>query len=125
MITTTIFFEREVFVSGARAVSRPRCIRPFRRGGLGRGGLWIARLWLKNDRVKAEDLPIVARIIRYVFEKRHIRASEILPRNKDIVIAKAQQYKHVLNKYGVKIVEKQGGVSFEVFRDTLDHFFNT
>jgi len=95
-------------------VSRPRVIRPLRSGGLGKDGIWIAKLWLEKADVKTDDLPLIARIIRYVYEKQHVRASEILPGNRELVVKKALQYENVLTRYDVKVQRKRGGVSFSL-----------
>ena len=104
-------------------LSRPRCIRPVRKGGMENNGLWIARLWSDHAHVEIEDIPIVARIIRYTHEKMHVPASVILPKYTNYVIEKAERYEHVLNKYNVRIVRKRGGVSF-VLNVNLDYFLN-
>lgn len=93
-------------------VSRPNVTRPFSMGGLHRDGLWIARLWMDETNVEEEDLPVVARIIRYVKEKRKISASQVIPRETKLVVEKAMQYKEILERYDVMMILKQGGVSF-------------
>lgn len=95
-------------------VSRPRVIRPLRSGGVSRDGIWIARLWLDKADVEIEDLSLIARIIRYTHEKQHVRASEILPGNRELVVEKALQYETVLSSYSVKLLRKRGGISFSL-----------
>lgn len=95
------------------SVSRPHLTRPFRRGGLYRDGLWIAKLWFDKASVEIRDLSIIARIIRYVKEKKSISVSQIIPHQTELVIEKTVHYKEILERYGVIIVSKQGGVSLE------------
>ncbi len=103
--------------------SRSKCVQHIRKGGLGRDGLWIATLWFNQERIRVEDLPIIARIIRIIHEKIYVRASEVLPRATKLVIEKAERYIDVLYKYNVEIIRKKGGVSFSrVDRNKLDRF---
>lgn len=95
------------------SVSRPNITRPFSMGGLHRDGLWIARLWMDRSEVRVEDLPVVARIVRYVKEKKEFSASQVIPHETKLVVEKAMQYKEILKRYNVMIISKQGGVSFE------------
>lgn len=95
------------------SVSQPNMTRPFRKGGLQRDGLWVAKLWFDKASVEVEDLPIVARIVRYVVERKSVSASQVIPHQTELVIEKATQYKEILRQYSVIIVSKQGGVSFE------------
>jgi len=94
-------------------VSRPHLIRPFKKGGLHHDGLWIAKLWFDKANVEIGDLSVLARIIRYVKEKKSVSASQIIPRQTELVIEKAVRYKEILELYGVITVSKQGGVSLE------------
>jgi hypothetical protein len=102
-------------------VSRPRCIQPLRKGGLERDGIWMAALWNGDLYIRIEDIPIIARIIRYTHEKMRVPASVVLPKHTDYVIKKAERYKFLLRQYDVEIVRKRGGVTF-VLIVGLDYF---
>lgn len=93
-------------------VSRPYLIKPLRKGGLRNDGLWIAKLWVDRADIKAEDLPIIARIIRHVEQKGSIAASKIALGQTSLVLEKARQYEEILRFYGVVLIEKRGGVGF-------------
>lgn len=95
------------------SISRPYITRPYSMGGLRRDGLWIAKLWMDKANVRAEDLPVVARIVRCAKEKREISASQVIPHQTRLVIEKAKQYRETLEQYDVVMISKQGGVSFE------------
>jgi len=92
-------------------VATPHLIRPFSGGGLTRDGIYILKLWLENAQVEVEDIPIIARIIRYAKEKGEIAMSKIVPRKTDLVVEKAVNYEPLLARYGVKIKTKRGGLS--------------
>jgi len=94
-------------------VSRPHLIRSFKKGGLHHDGLWIAKLWFDKANVEIGDFSVLARVIRYVKEKKSVSASQIIPRQTELVIEKAVHYKEILERYGVIIVSKRGGVSLE------------
>lgn len=101
-------------------LSKPRIVEPFRKGGLDRDGIWIAKLWFDHANVEVKDLPIVARILSRVHGKRKLRASEVVPAYYErtssmtiTIVEKAEQYEQVLNDYGVEIIYRRGGVIFE------------
>lgn len=106
-------YETYILLKQDKPVSTPRRIQPFRRGGLLRDGLWIAKLWLDRASVEVKDLPIVARIIRYTKEKKAVSPSQVVPRHTKLVIEKAARYERVLEQYGIEIARKKGGVAFE------------
>lgn len=95
------------------SISQPHVTRPYLMGGFHRDGLWMARLWMDRATVRIKDLPIVARIIRTVKEKRSVRASEVIPHQTRLAIEKAEEDKETLENYGVIILRKRGGISFE------------
>jgi len=99
---------------GELSVSRPHVIQPLRKGGLQRDGLWTARLWMEKANVQVEDLPVIARVIRCTYEKRSVRASEVIPHETRLIVEKAEEYKETLDHYGVTMLRKQGGVTFEL-----------
>jgi hypothetical protein len=82
-------------------------------GGLAKDGPLIARLWLEEDMSCVEDLPLVARIIRYVHSKGAVSPSKILFGQTDLVRETATKHREVLEKYGVKVIFKTGGMSLE------------
>ena len=96
-------------------VSKPHVVRPYARGGLGRDGLLLAQLWQSRKKVDVESFPIVARIIRYVKDKKRVSASQVIPRKTRLVVEKAEEYQEILRKYGIRIVSKRGGLSFEAY----------
>ena len=120
-------YEVDILLKQDAPVSKPNLIRPFRKGGMLRDGVWIAKLWLDRfyycyPYINVKDLPLIARIIRCTRNKAHIRASEIVPGITDVIVEKAKQYEDILHVYNVKIVEKRGGVSFCWVNMSLDHF---
>jgi hypothetical protein len=94
-------------------VSKPHVVRPYAMGGLGRDGLLFAQLWQSREEIDIESLPVVARIIRYANDKKRVSASQVIHRKTKLVVEKAREYRDILRKYGVRIVSKQGGLSFE------------
>lgn len=105
------------------SISKPHLIKPIRKGGLLRDGLWISKLWLiRHLPIDVKDLPLLARIIRCTKNKIKVRASEIIPGMTEAVISTAKHYRDVLEWHNVKFMEKRGGTTFYVNNLTLDHF---
>jgi len=105
--------EVSVLMKQKGSVSKPHVVRPYAKGGLGKDGLLIAQLWQRKENVEVKDIPIVARIIRYAKDKKAVSASQVIPHKTRLVVEKAKQYEGILQKYGVRIVAKRGGVSLE------------
>jgi len=94
-------------------IERPRHIQPVKSGGLAKDGPLIAKLWLEEDISCVEDLPLVARIIRYVQSKGAVSPSKILFDQTDLVRETTTKHREILEKHGVKVIFKTGGMSLE------------
>jgi len=94
-------------------IERPRHIQPVKSGGLAKDGPLIAKLWLEEDISCVEDLPLVSRIIRYVQAKGTVSPSKILFDQTDLVRETTTKHREILEKHGVKVIFKTGGMSLE------------
>jgi hypothetical protein len=94
-------------------ISRPKYIQPVAKGGLSKDGPWIARLWFDRANVEVEDLPIVARVIRYAKQEKRVSLSQVFTFNKDQFRRIVVKYCDVLKRYGIRVDQVSGGLSFE------------
>lgn len=106
-------FQQTKMPEGWPTISRPKCIQPVAKGGLSKDGPWIARLWFDGANVEVEDLPVVARVIRYAKQEKRVSLSQVFTFNKDQFRRIVLRYSDILEKYGVKVVSLSGGLSFE------------
>lgn len=98
---------------GWLTISRPKCIQPVAKGGLSKDGPWIAKLWFDGAKVEVEDLPVVARVIRYAKQEKRVSLSQVFTFSKDQFRRIVLKYVDILEEYGVKAVPLSGGLSFE------------
>jgi hypothetical protein len=83
-------------------------------GGMSDEGLTIAKLWFDNVEVEQpRHLAILARIICHSMQKGSISSSQVIVGQTQLVKDIALKYQSILQKYGVKVTFKQGGISFE------------
>jgi 3-deoxy-D-manno-octulosonic acid (KDO) 8-phosphate synthase len=59
------------------------------------------------------ELSVLARIINTTNEKGQVSASQVILGRTELVKDVANRYQQILRKYGINIVFKQGGMSFE------------
>ena len=82
-------------------------------GGMSDEGVTAAKLWLEGAEVEQpRHLAVLARIICYTKQKKTAPPSQVILGQTNLVKDVALKYQSILEKYGVKVVSKQGGMSF-------------
>lgn len=82
-------------------------------GGMSDEGVTAAKLWLEGAEVEQpRHLTILARIICYTNQKKTAPPSQVILGQTDLVKDIALKYQPILEKHGVKVLSKQGGMSF-------------
>jgi hypothetical protein len=94
-------------------IAKPRITQAFFGGALLSEVPIMARLWMSEDVHTTLELSVLARIVNAANEKRQVSASQVILGRTELVKDVATRYQRLLEKYGVKIALKQGGMSFE------------
>jgi hypothetical protein len=94
-------------------IPKPHITQTMFGGGMSDEGLIIAQLWFDGVEVEQpRHLAVLARIICHTKQKESVSASQIVIGQTELIKNIASKYQSVLEKYGVKVVLKQGGMSF-------------
>lgn len=94
-------------------IPKPHVTQTIFGGGMSDEGLTVAKLWL--DKIEVEQpkhLAALARVICHTKQKGSVSASQVIIGQTELVKGIAQKYQSILERYNVKIVLKQGGMSF-------------
>lgn len=95
-------------------ISKPFVTQTVFGGRMSDEGLTIARLWLEGIEVEQpRHLAVLARIICETIHKTNVSASQVIVGQTELVKTITSKYQSILEKHGVKVVLKQGGMSFE------------
>jgi len=95
-------------------IPKPHVTQTMFGGGMFNEGLTIATLWFDGVEVEQpKHLAVIARIICHTLQKESVSASQVIIGQTELVKGIALKYQSVLEKYGVKVTFKQGGISFE------------
>ena len=99
--------------SSSFEITKPKITQSFFGGGLLSEVPIMAKLWMTTDIQSTLDLSVLARIIDCVNQKKLVSSSQVIIGRTNLVKDVALKHKHILGKYGIKVVLKQGGMSFE------------
>ncbi|NLE04459.1 MAG: hypothetical protein GX638_06630 [Crenarchaeota archaeon] len=77
-------------------------------------GLQIGEMWMAGVDIDPEDLRIIARIICETRQKKSLPASFVIPHKTELVKSAAKKYLELLERYGVLVVCKTGGMEFRL-----------
>jgi hypothetical protein len=94
-------------------IAKPRITQAFFGGALLTENPIVAKLWMYDDVQTPLELSVLARIINTTNEKGQVSASQVILGRTELVKDVANRYQQILRKYGINIVFKQGGMSFE------------
>jgi hypothetical protein len=95
-------------------IPKPHVTQTMFGGGMSDEGLTIAKLWFAGAEVEQpRHLAILARTICHAIQKGSVSSCQVIIGQTQLVKDIAVKYQSILQKYGVNLTLKQGGMSFE------------